>query len=185
MMKTQTHLMIDLETLDTSPYAVILSVGAVAFTKDTVIAEKEWFLDVDQQVSQGRKIGYETAKWWVLQSDTAKKGVFNPAFKHFLTNFSMEMVEFFNKNCGSSGFIWGNGASFDIPILETLLKRNLGSADIPWKFWFHRCYRTVKQMYGIEKDVQFRGVKHGALTDAFHQAKCLQTLFQKNPELEK
>lgn len=183
MMKTQTHLMLDLETLGQSSTAVVLSVGAVAFTKDNVIEEKEWFLDVEQQLSQGRKVDYSTIKWWMTQSEKARFEAFNPAFKHFLSAFSAEFAQFFTKNCGESGLIWGNGASFDIPIIESLITKQ--HVPIPWKFWFHRCYRTVKTMHKIEDGHTFQGEKHGALLDARFQAKCLQDFFRKHPELEK
>lgn len=179
------HCCIDLETLDTSSHAVILSVGAVAFSTDKILDRKEWFLDPEQQIGQGRKIGYDTVKWWASQSDIAKSTVFNPAFKHSLTNFSAEFYSFFSRSCGENGLIWSNGADFDIPILTTLLKRNITTKDLPWKFWSSRCYRTVNAIYNCSKLVPFEGEKHGALNDSLHQARCLQALFKLRPEVEK
>lgn len=176
------HCMLDLETLGQGPYAVILSCGVVAFSKQEIMSSKEWFLNVEQQTQQGRKIDWSTLQWWGKQSEDARQ-IFQNSSQTNLIYFCNELFQFFNMYC-KAGKVWGNGASFDIPILETLIKKNM-NVDPPWKFWDHRCYRTVKALFSIEKDVAFEGVRHGALPDALHQAKCLQKLFQERPELEK
>ena len=59
--------MIDLETLDTSPNCVILSIGAVAFDpKGMGIVEKlELKPTIDEQTEQhGRIIDEGTINWW-------------------------------------------------------------------------------------------------------------------------
>lgn len=176
------HLMLDIETLGQGPYSVVLSVGAVAFDKDKIISHKEWFLNVEEQIRQGRRIDYDTVKWWMKQSDEARQ-IFQTTMISSLIYFCKELTTFFDFNCGPDGRIWGNGASFDIPIIETLYLKTMNDT-LPWKFWHHRCYRTVKAQFGIEKGVVFEGVKHGALSDSMHQAKCLQKLFQQRPELD-
>lgn len=175
------HLMIDIETLGQSPHAVVLSCALVAFNKDTIINQKEWILNVEQQIQQGRKIDYDTVSWWMKQSDDARK-LFHNKFQTSLTYFANEAVNFFTKECGPQGRLWGNGASFDIPIIETLIKKN--GQQPPWKYFHHRCYRTMKAIYKMDEGVPFEGTKHGALPDALHQAKCLQILWAKQPELE-
>lgn len=179
--------MLDIETLGTSSQAVVLSAGLVAFNKDAILAQREWHLDVDQQVNQGRRMDFATLKWWMTQSPTAKE-IFNVNHRSPLIAFSGE----FNQMCEEhkDAMIWGNGASFDVPIIETLLKKNLsngfnGHASLPWKHWSIRCYRTVNKMFDIQKGIPFEGIKHGALPDAVYQAKCLQKFFIEHPELEK
>lgn len=72
------HLMIDLETLDTRPTAVVFQVGLVAFRDvlfgegpggDNVIMEERLLhVDILSQVIRGRTIDPETIKWWSQQN---------------------------------------------------------------------------------------------------------------------
>jgi hypothetical protein len=174
--------MLDLETIGSNPNSVVLSVGAVSFNSEIITDQKEWFLDVDSQITQGRRVDFDTLKWWIHQSDEAQD-IFNDRFLTSLSFFAGEFQNFWTRTCGDGAKIWGNGADFDIPILTTLLVKN--GVKAPWKFWNSRCFRTVKAMYGIDKLIEFEGVRHGALTDALHQAKCLQLFFKNHPELER
>ncbi len=175
------HLMIDIETLGQGPDSVVLSCGAVSFNKDGITDKKEWFLNPQQQLDLGRKINYDTLVWWNKQSEAAR-AIFHQNNQVDLTYFCRELATFFTTNCGNGGKIWGNGASFDIPIIESLFASAV-SYRVPWIFWDHRCFRTVKNMFPL--DVPFEGTKHGALPDAIHQAKYLVKLFTERPELDK
>jgi exodeoxyribonuclease VIII len=174
-------LMLDIETIGKSPYAPILSVGAVAFTKSVIIDQKEWYLDVDQQIAQGRKVDFSTLSWWMLKTDEKAKNIFKEKFRTSIGFFCGEFNQFVRAKCGDDFTVWGNGASFDIPIIETLLGKNTGQ-EPPWKFWKIRCYRTLKNMHKLEEFSE--GTKHSALDDALNQAKALQAFFTKHPELE-
>lgn len=179
------HLMIDLESLGQTPLAPILSVGAVFFDNKEIKLEREWHLEIEEQLRQGRKPDFSTICWWMTQSDKARE-IFNKEFRHTPVYFTGE----FNQFCRSSNMhnpkLWGNGASFDIPILESLLKKNMAiDAKLPWQFWDHRCFRTIKAITNCDKKIPFEGEKHSALTDARHQAKCLIELWKERPELER
>jgi hypothetical protein len=70
--------------------------------------------------------------------------------------------------------VWGNGATFDISILEDAYRQL--DLEIPWKFWNVRDCRTVKDMYesargGYEK--KSGGTLHHALDDAKFQAQYI------------
>lgn len=178
------HLMADLETLGTSPQAVVLSVGVVAFDSTGIKADKEWHLDVDAQISQGRRIDWDTLKFWFKQNEKAKE-IFNVNHRTSLTFFAGEFNQFCRMHGGPSPKPWGNGASFDIPIIESLLRKNQpADVKLPWKFWEHRCFRTIKAITNCDKLIPFEGERHGALVDARHQAKCLIELWKVKPELE-
>lgn len=177
--------MLDLETLDNGSNAVVLSVGATVFTRDEMIAEKEWHLDVDAQVSQGRRVSFETVRWWLKQTEKAKE-LFSISHRTSLGFFTGEFCQFVRLHGGPDVIVWGNGAGFDVPIIESLLKKNLGHGnELPWKFWNARCFRTVKSITNCDKLIPFEGEKHGALNDARHQAKCLMELWKLQPEMEK
>ncbi|MDV7397059.1 3'-5' exoribonuclease, partial [Arthrospira platensis SPKY1] len=64
--------------------------------------------------------------------------------------------------------LWGNGADFDNPILKSCYAAI--DADVPFKPWAGRCYRTVKNIPGMPKINRNHGTHHNALDDARNQA---------------
>ena len=64
-----THVMIDLETLGTTPDAVILSIGGVKFDPngDRIFDEFIYKLDIDEQQQRGRTTNEDTMSWWATQ----------------------------------------------------------------------------------------------------------------------
>ena len=67
-------LMIDLETLDTSPYCVILTIGVVRFDpKGMGVVERLTLKPTieDQTDIHGRIINEDTLRWWSTQSPEA------------------------------------------------------------------------------------------------------------------
>jgi len=160
--------MIDLETLGTDPGCVVASIGAVLFDLDSgkVGNTFHMVLDIDDQLKSGRTITGDTLKWWFQQGEEAKR-IFHekakPA-KAVLTLFT----QWFQSNGGSKTYVWGNGASFDIPILENLYN-SLGLIT-PWKYNKIMDLRTFKRFVGKDAQVENLGVAHNALDDAKAQA---------------
>lgn len=183
------HLMIDMETLDQTPDAAVLSLGAVTFTPDGILEEKSWIFDVRVQTSGRRLFDFDTIVWWLKQGEEAKT-LFEKCVKHG-QHPGIIFKEFAQWLSADSKYpktdwnllVWSCGASFDIPIVENFMKRV--GVTCPWKFWNHRCYRTIKQMHGIEEGKKNPGVKHDALDDARFQAKCLIDFLKANPQWEK
>ena len=64
--------------------------------------------------------------------------------------------------------VWGNGADFDLVILENYFRR-MGWDQMPWSYKNVRCYRTLKNLV---PDIPFKntGVAHSAEDDAAYQA---------------
>ena len=61
------HIMIDIETLATTPDAVVMSVGAVKFdpTSDQPPTSKTlWRPDIDEQTERDRHVSESTLEWW-------------------------------------------------------------------------------------------------------------------------
>lgn len=180
-----TDICIDLETLSTSPRTVILSIGAVAFNRfnkeNDGCAEFETFIDLKSQQDLGREIEQSTLSWWLTQSRGARSAITNGwkeavSLKEALANF----FTFVDSNCDRNEVcVWGNGANFDNPAMEDAF--NQVGSPYPWKFWNDRCLRTllgeVKLLTGrdLKKEIAFTGVKHSALSDAYHQANLLIT----------
>ena len=81
------------------------------------------------------------------------------------------------ENKGCKVFVWGNGSSFDIAILEYWYNK-LGLC-IPWNFWNVRDLRTIVEVAGIDKrSIPFEGEQHNALDDAKHEAKILLACYE-------
>lgn len=173
------HLMIDFETLCNTPNSVVLSLGAVLFTKERMIASEHWIMNPDDQFKAKLDVSFDTIAWWMNQGDEAKK-LFNTCLstgvpmRSFLDDFERFIKEFAS---GMQIIVWANGANFDIPIIENLLKR--GARKCPWKFWDTRCYRTMKAIHKIEEGKERNGIKHDALQDASFQAGCVMGMFNR------
>jgi len=167
------HCMLDLETLDNGPQSAIISIGACKFGPETnEIGEKfHAHIDWDDALKHGTVSG-GTLKWWMKQSDEARMAVVDAPTVKLAT--ALEMLATFFKG---STYVWGNGATFDITILENAY----GRENAPWKFFNVRDVRTVVHMAkGLcEKDeFQFEGIRHDAADDAVHQARYVSKMWQ-------
>jgi hypothetical protein len=167
------HLMLDIETLDIKPSAVILVVAAVFFDPKTGQLGAEFENAVSSQKDQpGRTISLDTVAWWAKQSDEARKLAFGgtESLKRMLTNLS----RFIHMNSTDQVKVWGNGKEFDCAILEHAFQQL--EMPCPWKFWDTQDVRTVitlAEMLGFnpKKERAFEGTPHRALDDAKHQAR--------------
>ena len=163
------ELQIDFETLGTDPDTVVISVGAQFFDLETKTLGPSFHMafDISDQLKKGRSITPETLKWWMSQSDAAKK-VF-----HAKARPTQEVLQTFvtwaKSNCGKKNLkVWGNGVGFDISIMESLLTQF--ELEIPWMYWNCFDLRTFKRFVAnnekIEKSI---GVNHDALDDCTNQ----------------
>lgn len=160
--------MVDLETLGTESDAVVVSIGAVFFSKDKI--DKEGFyavLDREAQVKAGRKLNPRTLDWWLQQSEEARE-VFKLPAKPVL-----EVLDEFTEYLGDGNIqLWGNGADFDNVILGSLYQ-SFGIKQ-PWSHGRNRCFRTLKNLTNVTSLPPRLGTHHNALHDAIYQAQCAQ-----------
>jgi 3' exoribonuclease, RNase T-like len=184
------HLMLDFETLGhQAPHCVVLSLGAVVFNREKYLGEQEWLFNVQEQLDKGRRVSASTIAWWFGDKVTPEaQSVIPLAEKEGkdLVSVMMSFNKFQHDLIGDQTKdirVWGNGAAFDIAIAESLA--SMAKIGVTWKFWNQRCYRTLKQMFDIEKNVSRTGVKHSALGDAKFQATCVAEFLQANPEWDK
>jgi exodeoxyribonuclease VIII len=173
--------MLDFETLGTTPDAAVISLGAVLFNREKVLDEKLWIFNLEGQLRGKRAASADTISWWVSQGEKARS-IFERAGREgiLLREFVPQFIDFINLK---DIRVWGNDLGFDVGIMEHILIQQ-GRTVMPWKFWNRRCYRTIKACFGIDKG-GFAGVKHDALDDAKHQAKCLMEFWAKNPGTDK
>ncbi len=173
------HLMTDFETLSNTPNSAVLSLGAVLFTKEKMIASEHWIFNPEDQLKSKLDVSFDTIAWWMSQGEEAKK-LFATCLASGLSmrTFLDDFEKFIKTYAGNDQIIiWGNGANFDIPIFENLLKR--GGKKIPCKFYDTRCYRTVKNIHKIEDGKTRNSIKHDVLNDASFQASCVMGMFNR------
>lgn len=170
--------MIDLETLDTSPYCVILTIGAVRFDPKGkgVVERLELRPTIEEQIeTHKRVIDDNTIEWWAKQSDSAREEALGDRGR---ISFN-DCMESLYKFCWNRRAVWSNGAAFDVVACETAWQQ-LG-IRIPWPFYTVRDTRTLYEVAGVSlKDKKYKSsTTHRAVEDAEHQAIVVQDAYQK------
>lgn len=148
-------IMIDIETLDTAPTAVVTSIGAVAFsyaetTKDFAEpASTTAFyvgLDIDDQLEMGRTISGPTLAFWAAQP----AGLFHQQLAGESSPYeALHILRLFLVQYSSPETdIWCKGAAFDFVLLHNLFK--MYGVDWPVNYWQEMCARTIFRTYKTE-----------------------------------
>lgn len=171
---TLTHLMLDIETLDNKPSAAITELSAVRFDPVTgdVLSEFQGYINAPLGT-----VSTDTVMWWLTQSDEARTalvdGVRGGRAPHIV---AAEFRNWVRRESDSVDDVrvWGNGASFDVPIVESLF-REVG-VSTPWKYFGHRCYRTLVALAGSPK--LERSGDHIGLADCHFQVRRLRASMQ-------
>ena len=168
-------IMLDLETLATSPDSVILTFGAVKFNPfdpDSEMDNGLYFrINVDEQISLGRHVDDGTVAWWGTQSDEVREEALGEHDRVGLEEFTKQL----NKFVAGATRIWAQGPVFDIVILENLY-RQLGKPT-PWPYYLIRDSRTLLKALG---DTRTPGTMlHNALADCVSQAQAIQHAVSK------
>jgi hypothetical protein len=172
----KTFAMIDIETMSTSPEAVILTVGAVKFDPhSTAMPHSDFYIkpDVNEQIALGRHVDDNTLKWWINQNPDVREEAFDLNDRISLKEFAEKLNEYM------SGVhqIWYHGATFDMVIIENLLDQI--SAKRSWKFWQMRDSRTFFDVMPSDPRKDFdQGQLHNSLADARVQARAVQRVFK-------
>lgn len=167
--------MIDLETLATTPDSVILTMGVMHFDPYSKREPTEgiyYKLDVEAQTKLGRQVDDNTLEWWSKQDPKVKNEALSDTGRQPLSVVFDDLSRFL---VGVEN-IWAQGPSFDIVILENILRQL--SRPIPWNFWQIRDSRTLFKLVNEDpRPKNFDGA-HNALVDCYHQAKAVQRVFQ-------
>ena len=173
-----THAMIDIETLATTPEAVVLSVGGVKFDPYTNEEPHTFFdakLDIDAQTELGRDVDQGTIEWWGKQSQEIQDIAFAEEGRVQINDFATSL----NKWLVGCEQIWCQGPQFDMVIIENLYKQI--NIHTNWAYWQIRDSRTVFSLMAVDPRKGVQEALHSAVDDAKWQAKCLQTcLFMLN-----
>ncbi len=167
-----TDVMIDIETLDTTPSSVILSIGAVPFNivDGEIGQEYSSKCNVSMQVRDGRTIGLETLKWWIEQdANVLSKSLSGGEW----VRRSIEYLnDFIADKCVDEVRLWSNSPSFDLVILKSAVNN-------PWPFPFWQ-ERDVRTFVAIRSDMakQFaRRAKHDPVDDCLRQIEMVCAVY--------
>lgn len=169
---THKHIMIDIETLGTTPGSAILSIGAVSFDPHTGAIgtrQKQFYtrIDPDSCLGEGLTIQMSTVKWWMTEvSYDARMEAFGLGGEP-LREALCSLKNFYTMSCPEAKYTWCHGATFDVPLLQVAFDRCKIAA--PWKFWDIRDTRTLYDLAGITATKPVG--EHNALIDAIAQAK--------------
>lgn len=162
------HLMVDIETLDTEPTSIILSLSAKFFRFN--IGEINSFdikFTLNDQIKIGRTMGEGTFFWWLKTNEMARLDIAEAEKRYSLYDGLMKFVEFIENNTSNKNyFIWSKSPNFDITIIENSLKYY--NIEIPWKYSNTRDVRTIESLNPeITKNIyeEFKTNTHISSTD--------------------
>lgn len=168
-------IMVDLETLDTRPTGIILSIGACRVNWLTGEIDDHFYrvISVESCVKAGLTESSATRSWWDKQSEEARKVFTDPnvplavalaEFRGYLQKYNLNKVR-----------LWGNGSDFDNVLLANAYEAL--NSNAPWRFYNNRCFRTVRKCFAhLIQEPEREGTHHNALDDAIFQATILLQL---------
>ena len=173
-------IMLDIETLATSPDAVVLTFGAIKFdpfNPSIQMSDGIYFrIDVDEQINLGRRVDEGTVAWWGTQSAEVREEALGETDRVSLEDFAKAL----NKFVVGVTRIWAQGPVFDIVILENLY-RQIGK-PAPWQYYSIRDSRTLLKALGDDR--KGGALLHNALADAVSQAEAVQSAVNRHKLVE-
>ena len=173
------NVMLDLETMGTSPGCAIMSIGAVDFGPDGADPARHFhaIINMESCVAAGLRMETDTMAWWKGQPDAAREATYDPSMQNRGKDLGLVLASFQRwLDTPTSGvWIWGNGADFDLPLLWSAF-RACGIMK-PWPAYSGRCYRTMKNLMPAVLMTR-EGMHHRALDDAISQANHLAKIVE-------
>jgi hypothetical protein len=175
-MTNHSSIILDIETLDTTPTSIILSIGMIAFCRGSFncLAELEITPDFFEQLAAGRTYSADTIAFHRSKGTLPQIKGDQPSM---LESVCL-LREFFYQ--WPPAHVWIQGPDFDRPILESFMASAIppkpGTSALPWDFWKTKDSRTTW-------DNAFPGLKHSkrphlALEDCRHTLMDLKTAFE-------
>lgn len=167
-------IMIDLETLDLKPTALVLQLGyAIADMSEKKILAKG-LLNLDRDSQSGRSISVDTVSWWARQDPAVIDSVFFPVdicwgIEDSLQHLSSVILQADIKE------VWAAPASFDLTILRNLW------GEVPWDRRQQRDMVTLRERLDSDRKLEPPPniMQHNAMADAVWQMDYLFNLLEK------
>jgi hypothetical protein len=162
--------MIDIEGLATTPDAVILTIAAQSFNPfgKGYYDNRFFYARVTLESQEDRAINEATVEWWATQKE-AQLEAFNENNRISLE----DALDGLHKIAWQHDFIWANGPTYDINILEHAYRSK--NKKQPWQYYKIRDARSIYSLYpGLAKPA----TSHHALEDCKRQIDMLQSTFK-------
>lgn len=187
------HLNLDLETLDTRPTSVILSLGCSLFafeesdkTFDHYIETGFYVkLNATEQIRSGRTTSKDTINWWKTQGEEAKSVLFPQKTDKTLQEGLMLLVDYLNNSRYNfkKSYCWCRGSSFDWPIVDNAFEQH--SIKLPYNGWKIRDTKTAIDImagtdngaYNLKNGTPREFIKHNSLHDCVLDILRLKELY--------
>jgi hypothetical protein len=171
------NIMLDIETFDTAPSSVMLSLAAVAFNDTAITDEFMVNINLDESIRRGRTISASTMKFWLTHPEVLSSLFINPqGIEEGLSKFN-----FWVTNNNPIDEVWANGPAFDCIILGEYYR--LFNRKMPWPFYIQRDFRTIKSMGLNVPSRPANLVAHNPLHDCIYQAQVVISLKQQQEGL--
>ena len=163
------HLMIDIETLGVAPAATILTIAAQSFDPfGQGHFDRHFYSRITLESQENRTIDDGTIAWWTTQPEAQAE-----AFAEEDRMPLDQALDLLGKLIWQSSFLWSQGPTFDMTILEHAYKSY--KKPIPWQYYKVRDSRTLFSLYpGLPKP----STSHHALEDCRRQIDLLQATLQ-------
>ena len=178
--------MIDLETLDVAPSAVVLSIGAAVYDFRSQIITRELYctLRIEEQLAQGRTVSTNTLHWWLDMTDEARGALTKP---ESLERQSKESDVYSSKAVSyasalsilkhfipEKGFIIAKPSTFDLAILNDMAKGDL--------FHYRRAFDMSTMLAMLDPDREScppNALAHNAIQDVKWQTEWFANVIKK------
>ena len=162
--------MIDIETLGTLETSAVISIGACEMDLDKCEIGRTFYERIDFNSALDRRtFSPETLMWWMQQSDKARQDVIGGK------TLAKEALHLLSLWLPEKPVVWGNGATFDISMLENLYTSK--GVPVPWGFRDIRDMRTIAALGAADyAEIESTDtIAHRAVDDAIWQARyvCL------------
>ena len=174
-----TDVMLDLETMGNKSNSALVSIGAVEFNLETGETGREFYHVIDLQscLDVGLKVNASTIYWWLQKSQTARDAICNN--KKLPLSTVLNMFHGWMEDCIEHVNIWGNGARFDIGLMEDAYVA-CGYKKVSWYFRSERDVRTLVAFApDIKANLPFMGIEHNPIDDCKHQISYCTTTWKK------
>lgn len=171
------HASIDLETLGNTTNAAITQIGVALFELETGDIHSQKNILVGWR-GEGH-VNASTLAWWFRQGDEARARMAESLEHPSTLSGALSQLRSLTDWSTVEG-VWGNGATFDVTILDSAYQRDGGES--PWPFYAARDMRTIvdlaEKLRGFDKkSIERIGVHHEAADDAAHQARVISAAY--------
>ena len=194
-MQDKTNFLIDFETLDTRPKAVVRCLSIIPFTLaaeesvEALLARSltVWF-EPGPQIEAGRTVDEDTLDFWNQQLQKSvgaahanAEAILGTHPEDVHPKMAIEIIAAYLHDVAPNGLIYSRGSNFDFPIFESLCEDF--SVALPYSTWKAACSKSILRfMCNDDKNLEaglVSGLKsnHTSSFDCAVEAKKLQALY--------